>query len=248
MKPLISVVMPVLNGIRAGRGYLRQAVWSVVQQDYEGPIELIVVDDGSKDETVKTVRTWADEIQARWQSRRIVLAARSHEGVTRSLNHGIRRAAGEFVARQDADDWSEPSRFTRQIEYLNDNPNVAMVGSAVRVVNGNTVADEVWYRRKEALVPKREFGQGSPFCHGSVMIRRAILTEVGEYDPQFPHAQDYDLFWRIAKAHPVASILDPLYCYRVHGNRVTSQRRRFRVQLDCAKRIKRRIQREMNEA
>lgn len=247
MKPLISVVLPVLNGIRAGQGYLRDAIWSIVRQDYEGPIELIVVDDGSRDQTVKTVQEWAKKIHEGWQSRRIVVANRPHEGVTRSLNHGLRRATGEFIARQDADDWSDPSRFTRQVEYLKNNLDVAMVGSAVRVVHGKKIVDEVWYRRKEHRVPKQEFGQGSPFCHGSVMIRRKILDKVGEYDPQFPHAQDYDLFWRIAKHHAVASIPEPLYYYRVHGNRVTSNRRRFQIQLKCGRQIKRRVQRELKE-
>lgn len=246
MKPLISVVMPVWNGLKAGRGYLQQAVFSLVHQDYEGPIEVIVIDDGSTDGTVEAVQQWAEQIHAGWQSRRIAVVARPHEGVTHSLNAGINRATGEFVARQDADDWSKPTRFTRQVEYLRGNPDVALVGSAVRVVNESRVADEVWYRA-EGRIKREVFSKQSPLAHGSVMFRRSALTEVGGYDPQFPHAQDYDLFWRIARLHPIATLPDPLYYYRVHQNRVTSNRRRFQIQFDCAKKIKHRIRRELNQ-
>jgi len=238
--------MPVWNGLRAGPGYFRKAVFSLVHQDYEGPVEIILVDDGSNDKSLESAREWAEQINAGWKSRRVVVAARPHEGVTHSLNHGITLATGEFVARHDADDWSAESRFTKQIEFLTENPDVAMVGSAVQVVHGPKVVEEVWYRAS-GLIPKKSFAKGSPLAHGSVMIRRSVLTEVNGYDAQFPHAQDYDLFWRIAKKHPIATIPDPLYFYRVHDRRVTSDRRRFRIQLDCATKIKRRIQRELKD-
>lgn len=247
MNPLISVVMPVWNGLRAGKNYLHRAVFSLVRQDYEGPIEIIVVDDGSTDRTLPTLYEWANKIHGSWQSRRLIIESRPHEGVTHSLNHGLRQATSEFVARQDADDWSEPSRFTRQVEFLSKNTDVAMVGSAARVVHDDKVRDEVWYRWGAERIPKKAFRDNSPFCHGSVMFRRSMLQEIGEYDPKYPHAQDYDLFWRIACRYPVATISDPLYAYRVHGGRVTSNRRRFRVQLQCAHRIKTRIQRELRE-
>jgi len=238
--------MPVWNGIVAGPDYFHKAVFSLVHQDYEGPVEIIVVDDGSGDETLKFVREWADQVKAGWQSRRIVVASRPHEGVTHSLNHGIRLATGEFVARHDADDWSAKNRLTEQVEYLKTYSEVAMVGSAVRVVHGTREVDEVWYRAS-GRVPKASFGKQNPLAHGSVMIRRSVLTEVNGYDTQFPHAQDYDMFWRIACLHPIATISNPLYFYRVHDRRVTSDRRKFQIQLQCSRRIQRRIQRELRD-
>lgn len=247
MQPLVSVVMPVLNGIAAGPGYLWKAVDSLVHQNYDGPIEILLLDDGSKDETVAQAQGWADQIKQEWNSRRLVVIIREHTGVTKTLNAGIARAEGEFIARHDADDFSETTRITKQVNYLKSNPEVAAVGSAVRLFHGNRDRKEVWYRWKGNRVSPKAFRKENPFCHGSMMIRRSILVEVGGYDERFPHAQDYDLFWRIAKRWPVATLPEALYCYRVHDRRVTSDRRRFRVQLECSRQIKQRIGRELKE-
>ena len=242
MPPLVSVVMPVFNGLRAGPGYLNQSIDSLVRQDYEGPLEIVIIDDGSTDGTGDVIRETAERIKKTHLSRRIELITRPHAGVTKSLNAGARHATGELVARQDADDYSEPERITRQVAYLTDHAEVAVVGSAVRVIHGSRRKDEVWYRSATDRLRIEDFRKQCPLAHGSTMIRADVLKQVGYYNESYPHSQDYDLFWRIVRRWEIATIPDPLYCYRVHGNRVTTQK--FRLQLDCANRIRQRINRE----
>jgi len=246
MESLISVLLPVWNGLRAGSGYLQRAVYSIVEQTYEGPIELIIVDDGSTDGTVDAVMQWSNSIRENWQSRRIIVVTKKHSGVTQTLNEALKHARGDFIARQDADDWSSPERFSRQVNYLKKNADVALVGSAVQVVHGRQVKQEVWYK-SGGRIPKCAFRERTPLAHGSVLLRSDVMRTVGGYDPQFPHAQDYDLFWRIRRKYAVASLSDVLYFYRVHSNRVTSDRKRFQIQLACARKIRQRIQQELNE-
>lgn len=240
MLPLVSVVIPVFNGLRAGAGYLNQSLDSLLRQDYEGPIEIVVVDDGSTDGTPEAVRTIARKNP--FLSRKIELLTRPHAGVTKSLNVGVRHATGELVARQDADDYSEPERITRQVDYLTANPEVALLGSAIRVIHGSRRKDEVWYRSATERLRKEDFRKQSPLAHGSTMMRAEVLKHVGYYNESYPHSQDYDLFWRIVRRWEVATLPDPLYCYRVHANRVTTQK--FRLQRECADRIRQRINRE----
>lgn len=247
MKPLVSVVMPVYNGIAAGPGYLWKALDSLVRQDYDGPIEILLLDDGSKDETVAQAEKWAEHINQSWKSRRLFVISRSHEGVTKILNVGIEKAEGEFIARHDADDFSETSRIRKQVEFLVERPEMAMVGSAARIYHDNRNRQEVWYRWGSDTIKPQAFKNENPYCHGSVMLRRSVLMKVGGYDERFAHAQDYDLFWRIAKQFPVGTLPEPLYCYRVHDRRVTSKRSNFQIQLECSRSIQRRINRELKE-
>lgn len=241
------MVMPVYNGVSAGSGIFEFSLRSVVEQDYDGPIEIIVVDDGSRDTTLATLREFASNLEQNCKSRRVVIISRRHEGVTQALNAGLAEAAGEFIARQDADDFSRPSRISTQVDYLESHADVALVGTAVAVVNGGAFqpVQEVWFRNAHEIVPIADFREQSPFCHGSVMFRASVLETVKGYDVRFPHAQDYDFFWRIAKVWPVASIPHAHYCYRVHSRRVTSDPRRFQIQRVCYQEIKRRIRREL---
>lgn len=246
MRPLVSVVLPVWNGLSTGRGYLEQSVFSLVDQDYDGPIEIIAVDDGSSDGTANQLSVWSDTIQQNRKSRVLRVFAVKHEGVTKALNHGLRQVTGSFVARQDADDWSSLCRISKQVDYLNAHQEVVLLGSAVHVVHDSQVKQEVWYKAS-GLVTKKDFSERSPLAHGSVLFRREVLDTVGMYNEQYPHAQDYDFFWRVCKQYTVATLADPLYYYRVHKNRITSSPDRFRIQLSCFRQIRSRIQSELQQ-
>lgn len=240
------MVLPVRNGLKAGPGFLGQALDSIVQQDYVGPIELVVVDDGSTDGTANFVSQWAKSLVGLEDRRTLVLHTQKALGVTHALNAGLGLAKGTLIARQDADDYSATSRIRLQAEFLANRPDVGMVCTAIRIVRNRKPTPEIWYK-SSGYVTKYAFARDNPVAHGSVMVRKSVIDSVGVYNVAYPHSQDYELFWRVAKKHKIVCFPEPLYFYRVHEQRVTSDPKRFPIQLQCSKQIKQAIQRELSQ-
>ena len=122
-RPKVSVVMSVYNGER----YLSEAIESILQQTFTD-FEFIIVDDGSTDGTGSILGNCTD-------SSIVHLRNRENIGLTRALNRGLEVASGEFVARQDVDDVSFPSRLARQVSYLEKNPSVGVLGTQMEMVD-----------------------------------------------------------------------------------------------------------------
>src|SRR5688572_25577736 len=121
--PPVTVLMSVHNGMP----FLKEAVESILHQTFGG-FEFVIVDDASTDETPEYLKSIAD--------RRVrVLTLPENIGLTAALNHGLREARGEFIARQDADDTSDPRRLEKQVAYLRANSTYAVVGSQARLVD-----------------------------------------------------------------------------------------------------------------
>ena len=240
--PFVSVLMPVYNGIACGRGYLEKAVASIVLQEYDGPIELIVVDDGSTDTTYASLRSMETAISREFLSRRLVVVRTGHFGVTPALNSGLLRCNGEFIARSDADDYSAPERIQRQVQFLLEHPDIGLLGTSARIVRGTKVG-EVGFKCNNPIT-RDTFLTGNPFCHGSVMFRKVVIATVGGYNTEYQHSQDYDYFWRVSKSFGTHILDDPLYFYRIHPKRITSTPSRYSLQVRCAKRIKQQILRD----
>ena len=179
--PRVSVVMAVYNGA----GYVREAIDSVLGQTLED-LEFVIVDDCSTDATRDIVRSYDDP-------RVVFVENTSNCGQTRSLNRGLRLAAAELIARQDADDISEPARLARQVTFLEAHREIA-----------------IW-----CLL------FFTPFVHSSVMFRRSVLAEVGLYNEALIYAQDHELWSRIAAVKPVANLAEPLVRFRVHPASMT---------------------------
>ena len=130
--PRISVVMPVFNG----GSYLAAAVESILKQSFND-FELIVIDDGSTDKTACVLAGFARS------DGRIRVIGQANTGVVASLNRALDLARGEYVARMDADDVSLPSRFELQVAFLDTHPEVAVVGSAITLIDeeGSAIRD-----------------------------------------------------------------------------------------------------------
>ncbi|OGS17288.1 MAG: hypothetical protein A2219_03400 [Elusimicrobia bacterium RIFOXYA2_FULL_50_26] len=203
--PQISVIMSVYNGAR----YLRQAVESVLAQSL-GDFEFIIIDDGSNDESPAILDEYAS------RDGRIRLTHRQNKGLTVSLNEMIASARGGIIARQDADDYSHPDRFMEQMRYLRNNPWIMLLGTAGYIINENGV---VIQRQKIMTGTSRlhkKILKNNRFIHGSVMIRKSCLDEIGAYNDVFIYGEDYELFLRIANKYPVDNIDMPLYYYRIN--------------------------------
>jgi len=206
-----------------------KAVQSILQQSLER-LELILVDDGSRDGTAAKLAEWASS------DRRVRVIARSHEGILGALNAGLSHCQAPYVARMDADDIARPERLARQVETLDAHPDLAVVGSLVEGFPQEDVREGFriyldWLNRlvtHDAIV--REIFIESPLAHPSVCMRRRWLERVGGYqDHGWP--EDYDLWLRLYLAGArFAKVPEVLLYWREHPQRLTRQDSRYAVE------------------
>jgi hypothetical protein len=222
--PRASVVLAVYNGER----FLRAALDSVLRQTFDD-LELIVVNDGSTDSS--------REIVAEYDDPRIRLIDNPHNlGLTPSLNRGIAAARGEFIARLDADDVATPDRLARQVAFLDRNPDVALVGSWYRNIDehGRRLARGQFPLQHTQLRWSMMFY--CPFTHSAATWRReAVAAAVGEYDPAFAYAMDWEYWARIAGRLGVANIGRVLTHYRLGPHSMSANHPRVLAEIDAAR-------------
>ena len=192
-------------------GMLRQAIASIRQQTWRD-FEFLILDDGGQQ-----LGTLAE------LERQAAEEPRTPCRLTRTLNRGLALANGEWIACQDADDWSEPERLKRQA-FLTEHPGIALCGSNAwthwqdgRLLcptrlpeNGKQIREALWH--------------GNPFMHGSTMFRTEVARSLRGYREEFPCAQDHDFFWRLSDAPGAANLAEPLYHYRYHREAVSARR------------------------
>ena len=203
----ISVVMGVYNAEK----YLRDAMDSILSQRY-GDFELIVVNDGSTDSSGEILEEYR-----RVDTRVRLVSNGMNIGLTRSLNIGLQEASGTFIARQDADDTSHPDRLQKQVEILQDQAHLCLVGCISELIDAEgTKFGEIHPVVTESELLKYFARTESPFAHGSVMFRREQILDVGAYDERFWFAQDFDLWIRIMQRYPngFSFVKEPLYKLR----------------------------------
>lgn len=199
----------VLIGAYENERTVPRAVASILAQT-ERDLELIVIDDGSRDGSAAAAR---EAIGSDPRGR--VMRLERNLGIARSLNEGLRAAAAPVVAIQDADDYSAPERLERELAALAADPDVAVVGTRMREV------DEA----DRPLWPRTTFAAGdvgpvlprfNPIPNGSAAFRREVALALGGYDPRYRYATEYDLWLRIAERHRLLT-LDEELCTRVMG-------------------------------
>ncbi len=238
--PLVSFVMPALNAASGDKLlWFRQAVESIAKQDYEGPIEIVLIDDGSTDRTPHAYLSFKQELETptrQFMYHRLPI----HVGITCALNHGLGRSNGEFIARLDSDDWCASSRTRKQVEFLQANPEVFLVGTPVKIIRFNKLTHEVWntLRTHEQLV--NGLRERNRLAHSSVMFRKNVLDSVGTYNEYYKYSQDWDYWWRIAQKHRIAQLEEPLTYYRLHKGCISADGRASQ-QDQYARQIKRKI-------
>ena len=201
-KRLVSVVIPVYN---MGR-YLADASRSVFVQDYR-PIEVIVVDDGSTDDTAAVAHSFSD----------IAYLYQVHQGVPAARNAGIALSQGEFVAFQDADDLWAPSKLSVQVQWLLEHPETGYVAAHFRNFLETGVARPPWVTEEQ--LAKDQKG-GIP----NLMVRRSVFQIIGVFDPSHDHGSDLDWVVRAKDAKIVAEMLPDVLLYRrIHASNHSHQ-------------------------
>jgi glycosyltransferase involved in cell wall biosynthesis len=209
-KKLISVVLPVYNC----KEYINDSVQSILKQTYKN-FELIIVDDGSDDGTLEILNNFKDK--------RIRLYKNKYNrGLIYSLNRALNKSKGQFIARMDADDICELNRFQKQINYLNKNIEISVVGSAVTLIdNNNRVNQKYLYPYNDNLIKWSMFFSCS-VCHPSVMIRSDVFKKINRYSLTAKFAEDYDLWSQlIKKKYKFSNLQDSLLKLRKHKRNVS---------------------------
>jgi glycosyltransferase involved in cell wall biosynthesis len=218
--PAVSVLMSV----RDGAPWVRDAVESVLAQTAPD-LELIVIDDGSADDTAALLAAIRDP--------RLSVTRQAPAGLTRSLNRALARARAPLLARLDADDWSAPERLARQRAFLAAHPEVGLLGTAVREVDAAGREVRVVTPPGDDAALRWALIRRNPFAHSSVMMRRSALERAGGYDERLAVAQDYELWMRMSRVGALASLPEPLVVRRLLPGRVTATRDAERLRTEA---------------
>lgn len=219
MRPKVSVVMAVYNG----EGFLRQAVESVLNQTFSD-FEFIIIDDASTDSSPAVLDSYNDP-------RLVRLGNKNNQGLSSSLNKGLKAARGDYIARMDADDVALPERLERQVHYLEEHPSVGVLGSTCRLIDAHGASIGMKSRPLDDIAIRWAALLRNPFLHPSVMIRHDVVRHHDvRYDEQYRSAQDYELFTRMLEQTQGANLDNPLMLLRVHGSSVSTMQRAEQLQ------------------
>ncbi|MGC8960616.1 MAG: glycosyltransferase family 2 protein [Chloroflexia bacterium] len=205
--PRVSVVIAAYNAAP----FLEEAIDSILHQTFPD-LELIVVDDGSTDETPQILDRYAD-------SRIIRLRNETNQGVARARNGGNAVARGEYLAVQDADDLSTPDRVEKQVAFLDAHPEIGLVGSQ-GILFGEGASTRLQVPLHNTEIQALLLGENC-LLHSSLMMRREVFEAAGGYDETYAAAEDYDLVLRIAERACVANLPAPLYLKRMAPGSIT---------------------------
>lgn len=209
--PKVTVLMAVYNGER----FLREAIESILYQSYKD-FEFLIINDGSTDNSRNIILSYND-------SRIRLIDNNKNLGLTQSLNIGLKLAEGKYIARQDADDISDPERIEKQVSYLENHQEVALLGSWYKEINeeGKIInksklpcdhTEICWY-----------LWFFCPFVHSAVMLRKLMVIEkVGFYNESFVYAQDRELWFRICRVLPAANLDEYLIKLRINPHSMTA--------------------------
>jgi glycosyltransferase involved in cell wall biosynthesis len=203
--PKVSVVLPAFN---SGR-FIGQSVESILNQTFTD-FELIIVDDFSQDNTWTLIQEYAKR-----DSRIIAVRNDKNINLSMTLNKGIAIARGIYIARMDHDDISLPNRLEKQVNFLDDNLKVGIVGSNIEIMDeiGTNIGFRKYNLTDQAI--RKKIFLYSPFCHPATVIRKTILNLAGNYKCEFNPAEDYELYFRIGMLAEFANLDEFLLRYRV---------------------------------
>jgi glycosyltransferase involved in cell wall biosynthesis len=195
-----------------GEKYIKQAIDSILNQTFNN-FEFLIINDASIDKTLEILKSYKD-------NRIKILNNKENIGLTKSLNKGLRISKGEYIIRQDADDISSPDRIKKQLEFMENNPDHAVAGTFAKIVDDESKLVKFWDRPVTHEEIQKSLKIDNCIAHGSVIMRKKYLLDIGLYDERMEKSQDYDLWLRLAKKYKMANIPEYLYIWRKHHKNV----------------------------
>ena len=206
--PLISILLPVYNA----ENYVQETIASILAQTYTH-FELIVINDGSTDRSQEIIDSFNDK-------RIITLKNEQNIRLIATLNLGLQKAKGKYIARIDADDIMLPNRISKQVLFLEENLDYGMVGSYVQTFGD--VEGSIFYPLDDASIRYTSMFY-NPFVHSTVMLRASVIaTHLLDYDSTMLHVEDYALWIQIMRVSKVANLPEILVRYRVHAFQIST--------------------------
>jgi glycosyltransferase involved in cell wall biosynthesis len=212
---MISVVLPAYNAAT----FLAEAIESILQQTFQ-EFELIIVDDGSTDNTLEIIHPYLS-------NPKVKVIKGEHKGLSCALNLGIAEAQYPWIARMDADDVALPERFQRQVEAIILSPQVVAWGTYAFYISatgkklGIAASGPITI---EDFENRRGDGHLFQLIHPTVILKKEIILACGGYRTEFEPVEDLDLFNRMTSYGPLLAIPEPLLRYRIHNQSVSMQR------------------------
>ena len=201
--PKVSVVTAVYNGAK----FLPETVGSILGQTFSD-LEYVLVDDASSDNSVEIIRSFQDP-------RVRLFINETNSRLVRTRNRGIAEARGTYIALSDHDDISVPTRLADEVRFLEQNPDIAMVGTWYGVINltGDKLPKRM-HRRYDPDECKASLLYRNPFGHSTLLVRREALPDP-PYAPEFPLCEDYRLIVQISRGHRIAILPEVTVYYRL---------------------------------
>ena len=209
--PLVTVVLPTFNRAK----FILEAINTALNQSYRN-IEVIVVDDGSKDDTEQILKNIID-------SRVKYVRHSENKGAAAARNTGIQLASGEFIAFLDSDDIWQRDKLTKQVDkiLLSDQSVALIYCGMLKIDESGRVLGEKKPQYRGEIFKHLLYDN----CIGSTsvpLLRMDVLKEIGGFDERLKSREDYDLWLRIAKRYKVEYVQESLFLYCIHENRIST--------------------------
>ena len=221
-KALVSFIMSAYNSEET----ISKSIESMLNQTYEN-IEILIMDDFSNDNTYKICENYS-----RTNENIFLFRNNKNIGLTKSLNKLLNHSKGAYIARQDADDTSMPERIQKQFEFIKSNK---LDGCSARsnIIGHKRVIPGLSYFFPIKLIMKYK----NPFIHGTLFIKKSVLSDLGGYDERFIYSQDYKLMSDILqKGYRLSIIKTPLYNLNFTNNISTKFKKEQQYYANCVKR------------
>lgn len=215
----------VILSAKDSESSLGNAIESILNQTYEN-FELLIMDDGSTDNTYQIVSQFSS------RDKRIkLLKNKENQGLTISLNRLVQHSRGEYIARQDADDFSYPNRLEEQYEYLISKNLDACTTKAISSQSSKIIHKKSQYLPKKIVIKFK-----NPFVHGTLLIKKSILERLNNYDENFYYSQDYKLVTDLIDSGYKINILNKvLYKLNTENNISSINKEEQEYYADCVR-------------
>ncbi len=213
--PLVSVLMPAYNAER----YISQSIESILNQSYKEFI-FIILDDASTDGTLNIIKKYEKA-----DNRIRVIQNKKNSYIAACRNTLILSAKTKYIAWQDADDISMPDRLKVQVDYMEHNPDVGIVGGYIEFFDEKGNKSLRTYEKEDRKIRKNVF-KFSPVAQPTAMIRKECFDQIGLYNLKYPPAEDIDISFRIGTKYKFANLQQVLLKYRESESSATYKKLR----------------------
>ncbi|URZ08143.1 glycosyltransferase family 2 protein [Clostridium felsineum] len=220
--PLVSIIIPAYNHEK----YIAQCIEGAINQTYRN-IELIILDDGSKDNTFNVIKSYKNKCDSRFVN--FIFKKKTNEGICKTLNEGIRLSNGDFVCTIASDDFFLPEKISKQIDIFKQDSEVMMCWTnGYDFLDGDLNNKKIFNReypmwmKTHSEIFRRILINGNGFNNASCMYRKELFDYIGYFDEKL-NFEDWDFYLRIAYRYKIQYIHEPLVMKREHGNNTSGK-------------------------